>query len=128
MKTLDVFLNFPILDMNRNVFWRKPDGVDQADILRMNAFWGNDSWRRVAYKSVPTLFGPVDEKADHENVVQAFRERLQKVAGFASVPDPIPMRNTAGAIVYYLFFASPKPVAQNIVTDIFAKYRERGAS
>lgn len=36
------------------------------------------------------------------------------------------MRNTMGAIVYYLYFASQKPVAQNIVTDIFNKYRNRG--
>jgi three-Cys-motif partner protein len=128
MKTLDVFLNFPIADMNRNVFWHKPDGVDEADIRRMDAFWGDDSWRRVAYKSQETLFGPMDEKTDNETVAEAFRERLRKVAGFASVPEPMPMRNTCGAVVYYLFFASAKPVAQNIVRDIFNKYRDRGAS
>ena len=49
MKTLDIFLNFPIADMNRNVFWHNPDGVDERDIQRMTAFWGNDSWRKVAY-------------------------------------------------------------------------------
>jgi hypothetical protein len=38
----------------------------------------------------------------------------------------MPMRNTKGAIVYYLFFASPKAVAANIVEDIFEKYRDRG--
>ena len=36
------------------------------------------------------------------------------------------MRNTCGAVVYYLFFASQKPVAQKIVTSIFKKYRDRG--
>ena len=101
MKTLDVFLNFPIADMNRNVFWRNPEGVDQSDIQRMNAFWGDDSWRRVAYKAEQTLFGPVDEKTDNEAVAEAFRERLRKVAGFGNVPEPLPMRNTKGAIVYY---------------------------
>lgn len=128
MKTLDIFLNFPIADMNRNVFWRNAEGVDESDIQRMNAFWGDDSWRRVAYKEVQTLFGPVDEKTDNETVAEAFRERLRTVAGFANVPEPIPMRNTQGAIVYYLFFASAKPVAQNIVTHIFNKYRNRGAT
>jgi three-Cys-motif partner protein len=128
MKTLDIFLNFPIADMNRNVFWRNPEGVDESDIQRMNAFWGDDSWRRVAYKEVQTLFGPMDEKTDNETVAEAFRERLQRVAGFANVPEPIPMRNNQGAIVYYLFFASAKPVAQHIVTQIFNKYRNRGAT
>ena len=30
--SIDMFLNFPIADMNRNVFWRNPEGVDEADI------------------------------------------------------------------------------------------------
>ena len=46
---------------------------------------------------------------------------------FKNVPEPIPMRNSTGATVYYLFFASAKAVAQNIVSDIFNKYRDRGA-
>jgi hypothetical protein len=52
-----------------------------------------------------------------------FRERLKRVAGFQSVPEPLPMKNGNNAVVYYLFFASQKPVAENIITDIFAKYR-----
>jgi len=36
------------------------------------------------------------------------------------------MRNSKGAIVYYLFFAAQKPVAEGIVRDIFNKYRQRG--
>jgi len=39
----------------------------------------------------------------------------------------MPMHNTRGATVYYLFFASQKPVAENIVRDIFNKYRQREA-
>jgi three-Cys-motif partner protein len=127
MKTFDVFLNFPIMDMNMNVFWKNPEGVDEADIARMNAFWGDDSWRKVAYREEQTLFGPVEEKNANETVAEAFRERLRKVAGFSNVPPPIPMRNTTGATVYYLYFASQKPVAQNIVNHIFDKYRNRGA-
>jgi hypothetical protein len=50
------------------------------------------------------------------------------VAGFKHVPEPLPMRNTKGATVYYLFFASHKPTAENIVIDIFNRYRQRGAN
>jgi three-Cys-motif partner protein len=127
MQSIELFLNFPIMDMNRNVFWRNPEGVASADIKRMNAFWGDESWRNVARKPVRHLLGNDDEKTDNKTVAQAFRERLRKEAGFSNVPDPLPMRNTKGATVYYLFFASPKPVAANIVRDIFAKYRNRGA-
>jgi len=48
------------------------------------------------------------------------------VAGFAHVSQPLPMRNSKGAIVYYLFFASQQQVADNIIKDIFDKYRSRG--
>jgi len=44
------------------------------------------------------------------------------------VPDPMPMRNTRGAVVYYLFFASPNATGAKIVSDIFNKYPDRGAS
>jgi len=54
--------------------------------------------------------------------VKAFRERLKSVAGFSYVPEPLLMKNTNGAVLYYLFFASQKAVAKNIVKDIFAKY------
>jgi three-Cys-motif partner protein len=97
MKTIDLFLNFPIMDMNMNVFWHHPEAVAEADIARMNAFWGDESWRNIAYKPVQNLFGPEDEKTDNETVAAAFRERLQKVAGFSNVPEAMPMRNTKGA-------------------------------
>ena len=61
-------------------------------------------------------------------IAEAFRERLKSVAGFARVAEPLPMRNSQGAIVYYLFFASQKDVADHIVTEIFNRYRTRGAS
>jgi len=35
------------------------------------------------------------------------------------------MRNTLNAVVYYLFFASHKPVAEDIVKYIFNKYANR---
>ena len=47
MGSIDMFLNFPVADINRNVLWRNPEGVDTADIDRMNAFWGDNSWRRL---------------------------------------------------------------------------------
>jgi three-Cys-motif partner protein len=127
MKAFDVFLNFPIMDMNMNVFWKNPDGVDEADIARMNAFWGDDSWRTAAYRKERGLFEDIEEKNANELVAEAFRERLRTVAGFSNVPPPIPMRNSLGATVYYLYFASQKPVAQNIVNHVFDKYRHRGA-
>lgn len=125
MRSIEVFLNFPVMDMNMNVLRRNPDRVASKQIERMNAFWGDDSWREASYVKRPTLFGPREEKATSQATVEAYAERLRTVAGFEYVPDPMPMRNTKGAIVYYLLFASRKPVAKNIVQSIFKKYRTR---
>ncbi len=114
--------------MNRNVLWRDATNVSSSQIERMNKFWGDNSWRDVAYVESPQkhLFGnKIQEKASNETIANAFMKRLKNVAGFKHVPKPIAMRNSQKAIVYYLFFASPKPVAENIVKSIFNKYEDR---
>jgi len=123
METIDLFLNFPIMDMNRNALWRNPDRVSQSDIERMNSFWGDESWRDIAYQSKPTLFGMEDEKTANEEIAENFRKRLIKIANFKRVLKPMPMRNKNNAIVYYLFFASQKEVADKIAKYIFKKYQ-----
>lgn len=125
MKTLDVFLNFPVADINRNVLWRNPETVVESQKARLNAFWGDDSWANIAYRTDTTLFGE-PEKQSNMVFAEAFRRRLKRVAGFARVPEPLPMRNSRGAVVYYLFFASQKDTAEHIVIDIFKKYEGRG--
>lgn len=124
MKSIEIFINFPVMDINRNVLWLSPEGVRNSDIQRMDAFWGDDSWKKIAYRELKDLFGESRQIRERIQVVaQAYKERLQKIAGFAHVSEPLPMRNTRRSIVYYLFFASHKPVARNIVTNIFNKYR-----
>jgi three-Cys-motif partner protein len=127
MKSIDVFYNFMIMDANMNVFLKDPGKVAPAQASRMDAVWGDRSWRDLVYRKTPTLFGDREEKLTNEDIAEAFRERLKRVAGFAHVPKPIPMRNQNGAVIYYLYFASPKAVAAGIVEDIFAKYANRGA-
>jgi len=47
---------------------------------------------------------------------------LQSLAGFKKVPNPLAMRNSKGSTVYYLFFASQKGTAEEIVMYIFDKF------
>lgn len=123
MRSIEIFLNFPVADINRNVLWEHPEGVDRTDLERMNRFWGDSSWRQVAYSTQGTLFG--DDAAvktgSNRAIAQAFRDRLKTAAGFKHIPDPLPMRNSKGAIVYYLFFASQSTTGDKIVRDIFRK-------
>lgn len=132
MKTIEIFLNFPIMDMNRNALWSNATGVAQEDAERMTAFWGDTSWRDEVYVQQPGLFGGEDwlKSGGNEEIVRAFRKRLQDVAGFTEVPQPIPMRNSRNATVYYLFFASHNKIGGKIAGDILRKYglllQERG--
>lgn len=125
-KSIEIFLNFPIMDINRNVLRTNPDRVDPANIKRMDFFWGDDSWKQAAYRRHPGLFDTIEEKTSNNDVVSAFQKRLKEVAGFNYVPDPIPMKNDQGATVYYLFFATPNKTAHKIVVEIMNKYRDRG--
>ena len=125
-RAVDMFLNFPVMDMNRNAIWRNAEQTPQDGIDRMTRFWGDESWKRAAYAESPqqNLFsGPEFIKQSNDAIVSGFRERLVKVAGFKVVPEPLAMKNSNNAVVYYLFFASQKPVAQRIIDGIFAKYR-----
>ncbi len=124
MKTIEIFLNFPIMDMNRNVLLSDASRMDADQTARMNAFWGDDSWRPIMYAQQENLFGVEEIKiGTNHDIAAAFRNRLKEKAGFAYVPEPVVMRNRKNAMLYYLFFASSKAVASGIVTDIFDKYR-----
>lgn len=126
MRSVEIFYNFMIMDANMNVLWRDPDKVAADQLARMDKVWGDRSWRQAAYQKTPGLFGDIEEKAGNQSIAEAFRDRLKSSAGFAYVPKPLPMRNDRGAVVYYLFFASPNKTGANIVEDIFKKYRTRG--
>jgi|SRR5271157_3747154 len=126
MKSLEIFLNFPVMDMNRNVLWTDHEKVDSAQRDRMDAFWGDRSWHKAAYEvSQLGLFGDRPEKTSNEAIAKAFQKRLIEAAEFRFVPDPLPMRNKQHAVVYYLFFASQNEAGKKIVTDIFRKYSQR---
>lgn len=125
LKTLDVVLSFPVADVHGNALWRNPAGLNRPDLEQLARYWGDDSWRDVPYKS------PIDSsgrstKTDLDTIAAAFRARLQSVAGFKHVLEPMPMRGSKGALNYYLFFASQKPLADDILKEIFETYKARG--
>ena len=128
MRTIEIFLNFPVMDMRRNVLLSNPKEATPENIKRMDAFWGTHSWNDIAYFQTQDLFGDIiDVKQKNIKLVtSAFKERLLEAARFEYVPEPIPMRNTKSSILYFLFFASNNKTGNKILTDIFDKYRDRG--
>jgi hypothetical protein len=67
---VDMFLNFPVMDMNRNAIWRNPDNASRIGMARMTRFWGNESWREAAYAKSKQigLFGTKVEKQPNEKL------------------------------------------------------------
>lgn len=128
MRSIEIFMNFMIMDANMNVLWKNPDAVSPDQAQRMTVFWGDDSWRKAAYVIERGLFGDMEEKASNESIVAAYLTRLKDVAGFKYVPEPMPMRNSKGAVVYYLFFASHNETGNRIARSVFKKYRNKGLS
>lgn len=130
MKSIEIFLNFPAMTINRNVIRKHRTKVKDSQVEQMNSFWGDGSWQDIAYIPRQSLLTEieVEDKAHIENLVEAYRERLKSIAGFEYVPNPMPMKNAQGAIVFYLFFASNNPVAKKIVGYIFNKYSARKAT
>ena len=49
MGSLEIFINFPVMDMNQNVLWHNPEKVDPKQAARMDAFGGDRSWNEVVY-------------------------------------------------------------------------------
>jgi len=128
MGSIEIFLNFPVMDMNRNVFLSNINDATIDNIKRMDDFWGDHSWSKVAYSQTQDLFGDTRDlkQKNIKLITSAFKDRLLNVAKFKYVPEPIPMRNTKSAILYFLFFASNNKTGDKILTDILNKYREKG--
>ncbi|MBI4828758.1 MAG: three-Cys-motif partner protein TcmP [Nitrospinae bacterium] len=125
LKSMDIFINFPIMDINRNVLRNDINKVADDDKVRMTSFWGDESWIDIGYHAgQQNLFGdPSYFPKEKKHLVNAFQDRLKTIAGFSYVPDPMPMLNSSNAKVYWLFFASQQQVAGHIINDIFRKYQ-----
>jgi three-Cys-motif partner protein len=82
MRSIEIFLNFPVMDMNMNVLWHDRSKVKPEQAARMDRFWGDDSWPRAAYRKSQGLFDKMEEKVGNPTIARAFQKRLREVAGF----------------------------------------------
>ena len=130
LRTTEIFFNFPIMDINRNVLPKDLLSADPEQIERMNRFCGSEEWQEILYKEDMQmgLFGDTYRTKIVDSNIKLgdwFRvERLKKAAGFKFAPEPVLMRNSKGGPLFFLFFASHNETGKKIVSDIFSKYRE----
>ncbi len=126
-RALEIFINFPVMALNRTVLPNDPNALTEAQIERMNRFWGSTEWRGNIYVQVPTLFGPVEMKihtTTGRRLGQLFKKRLKEV--FPYVTDPLVMTNSKNAPLYCLIFAGHNPTGAKIIRDIFQRYERLG--
>ena len=107
------------LTINLNFYGNPTTQAEAAAFLKPNREDRNVSpWQMVDY---------VNEQTDMRAFIASGGdiEMLKRLlaAGFDYVAEPIPMRNSTNAPLYYLYFCSPKAVAADIVEDIFSRYR-----
>jgi len=122
LRTVDIFINFPLMDINRNTLRKSLASSADDDVVAFNEFCGTEDWKDLMYQA--DLFGELWKIANNRTVAEWFRNKIETVAGFKFVPEPILMRNSKGGPLYFLYFASHQSVPQKIISDIFEKYRK----
>jgi three-Cys-motif partner protein len=124
-RAVEVFINFPVMQMNRNCKHESISKILPGELDAMDRFWGDRSWHAAMFRpsAQRNLFGGEDmDKTENRDLVNAYCKRLKEVAGFGFVADPLPMRNSRNAVVYYLIFAGPNKTGWKIVQDIYRQY------
>ncbi|MGH9740974.1 MAG: three-Cys-motif partner protein TcmP [Candidatus Acidiferrum sp.] len=125
-RSIEIFVNLMIMDINRNAMRKDPDKSIASKVSQLTRLWGDESWKEAGYDKVATLFDQlIPQKVSNERFAEAFRQRLQKKAGFKFVPKPMPMKNKTDTVIYYLYFASQNAAGMDVVSDIFNKYSNR---
>jgi three-Cys-motif partner protein len=126
-RAVEVFINFPVMQMNRNCKHEDISRILPGELAAMDCFWGDRSWHAEMFRpsAQTNLFGDEDmDKTRNLDLVNAYCKRIKEVAGFGFVADPLPMRNSRNAIVYYLIFAGPNKTGWKIVQDIYRQHAQ----
>lgn len=124
-RAVEVFIKFPIHHMNRNCKRDNLSKILPGELEAMDCFWGDRSWHSAMFRqsAQTNLFGAEElDKTENRDLVNAYCKRLKEVAGFGFVADPLAMRNSQNAVVYYLIFAGPNKTGWKIVQDVYRKY------
>lgn len=116
---LEIFMNFPLMAINRSILINNPDKLTKDRLELMNKLWGSSAWMSDIYRETPDLFGPRIEKVSQtgKSLGNLFKNRLKEV--FREVTFPLVMRNSNNAPLYCLIFAGHNSTGREIVEDIF---------
>lgn len=124
-ETIEVFLNFPVMGINRNVRLRRKEDIAPSVRERMDRFWGTD-WEAELYEERQTLFGPeeIRIKQSGKDLGRRFQKRLREIFPHCTVP--VLMTNSKNAPLYCLVFAGHNQTGVKIADDIFGRFIKMG--
>lgn len=123
-KTIEIFLNLPLMAMNRDYLINNHNNLTQKKIEKMNNFWGSSDWQDF-YLEVPTLFGTkqkIKKDIDPKKISDSFIKRLKTIFPFVS--SPLIMRNSTNAPLYCLIFAGHNEKGGKIAENIFGRFEK----
>lgn len=126
-RSADVAINFPTMDINRNSARREQAAIDEANAARMTKWWGDESWIERFYGPGPKwLHGESGNRkiVNNADIVGIYRQRLLDEGSFDFVTDPLPMKNSQNAVLYYILMASNNETAVHIMNQVLDKYRK----
>ncbi|MBD3401216.1 MAG: three-Cys-motif partner protein TcmP [Candidatus Coatesbacteria bacterium] len=83
-KSIELFIHFPVMDIQRNALWANPDRLPEDKIERMNRAWGDSSWLDVSYDNSQLTFNGEKHKVKKktEAILNEFRNRLINIADY----------------------------------------------
>ncbi len=123
-KTIEIFLNFPNMAINREVLRKNLNKISESAKIRLNRFWGTEDWLDSFYQEEETLFGPekIKKHLSGKEFGKVFKQRLEEIFPYCS--DPILMVNSNNAPLYCLLFAGHNKTGVKIASDIFVKHEQ----
>lgn len=125
-RAIEVFINLPVMAINRNVRRRREEDITPAARECMDRLWGTADWTAEVYEEEQTLFGPerVRIKQSGKDLGRRFRNRLMEI--FPNCTMPVLMTNSKNAPLYCLIFAGHNNTGVKIANSIFGRFERMG--
>ena len=115
---VDVIINFPLAMAINRLVTRSAD-IPQKWVDLLDKYFGTHEWFKLAYEQESGLFGnDLLEKSDKaaERLLGLYHRRLKAAFGHTVAPSLV--RNTKGAPLYYLMWASSHRRGSSIADHI----------
>jgi three-Cys-motif partner protein len=124
-RTIEVFVNFPVMDINRNVRLKNKNRISEESRERMDRFWG-PGWEGEIFEERQGLFEKetVLKPQSARGLGYRYQKRLLEIFRFCTIP--VVLRNSSNAPLYCLIFAGHNKTGANIAEDIFGNFEKMG--